>query len=75
MILDAKYKPHWERVEELTSQGPVDLITIFEEYLSTLTATQGDTYTNPFEIVTSNFGKFPLISYESFHYEAPFLEY
>lgn len=47
---------HWERINTITSQGPSNLMNIINNYVTTLTTTQHDTYTDPFEIVTPNIG-------------------
>lgn len=57
VILDVKYADHWRRLAELINEYPVDLLNDIENYLSILTKSQGDTYTSPFEIVTSNLGQ------------------
>lgn len=57
-VLDTKYEDHWSRIKELTDQSVDDLVRIIEKYINVLSASQHDTYTSPFEIVSSNVGKF-----------------
>lgn len=54
IILDKKYSPEWNRLKELTTRGPNDLVDAFNKYLVVLARSQHDTYTNPFEISHMN---------------------
>ncbi|XP_018329600.1 protocadherin-like wing polarity protein stan [Agrilus planipennis] len=54
VILDSKYKKHWNRIKELTSLCVEDLVQAMEHYINVLTSSQHDTYTNPFEISATN---------------------
>lgn len=56
-ILSKKYTHHWKRIKELIGEGVEDLIELVERYIKVLSLSQHDTYTNPFEIVSSNMGK------------------
>ncbi|XP_066994105.2 protocadherin-like wing polarity protein stan [Anabrus simplex] len=53
-VLDAQYHEHWDRIEELTGETAEDLVLAVDRYIATLTQSQQDTYTNPFEIVADN---------------------
>ncbi|KAK6640052.1 hypothetical protein RUM43_008329 [Polyplax serrata] len=53
-IIDPKYSDHWQTLSGVTGQGPDDLVMDIEKYLLTLTSSQGDIYTSPFEIVKPN---------------------
>ncbi|XP_050681661.1 protocadherin-like wing polarity protein stan isoform X2 [Leptidea sinapis] len=53
-ILNAQYKSEWARIRELTGRGVEHLIQQFDKYISVLAESQHDTYTSPFEIVTSD---------------------
>lgn len=55
-IIDPKYSDHWQTLSDVTGQGPDDLVMDIEKYLLTLTSSQGDIYTSPFEIVKPNIG-------------------
>lgn len=57
VVLDEKYYKHWQRIKELTGKGAEYLISNIESYISTLSISQHDTYTNSFEIVSPNVGK------------------
>jgi len=57
IILDVKYKDHWDRVTDLTGETAEDLVLSFDRYIATLVQSQEDTYTSPFEIVADNMGK------------------
>ncbi|KAL1494818.1 hypothetical protein ABEB36_010350 [Hypothenemus hampei] len=54
VILSRKYADHWIRIKELTGQSVENMISFMEKYINILLESQHDTYTNPFEIVTSN---------------------
>ncbi|XP_049833037.1 protocadherin-like wing polarity protein stan isoform X1 [Schistocerca gregaria] len=54
IILDSKYEEHWERIESLTGDTAEDLLQSVDKYIATLTKSQQDTYTDPFEIVADN---------------------
>lgn len=60
-VLSSKYMLHWRRIEQLIGEGAEDLIALVEKYIGILSISQHDTYTNPFEIVTPNMGKYQLI--------------
>ncbi|XP_031351868.1 protocadherin-like wing polarity protein stan isoform X2 [Photinus pyralis] len=53
-VLDNKYFSHWSRIKELTSESAEHLVSAIENYINVLSSSQHDTYTNPFEIVSSN---------------------
>ncbi|XP_022163708.1 protocadherin-like wing polarity protein stan isoform X2 [Myzus persicae] len=53
-LLDLSEIDHWERINSITSQGPFNLMTAINNYVATLSTTQHDTYTDPFEVVTPN---------------------
>ncbi|KAG6439141.1 hypothetical protein O3G_MSEX000521, partial [Manduca sexta] len=53
-ILDIKYEKEWKRIRELTGNGVELLLQEFDKYIGVLAESQHDTYTSPFEIVTSN---------------------
>lgn len=55
-LLDLNENDHWKRIDSITSQGPFNLMNTINNYMATLSTTQHDTYTDPFEIVTSNIG-------------------
>lgn len=55
-LLDFSESFHWERINSVTSQGPFNLMSAINKYLATLSTTQHDTYTDPFEVVTPNIG-------------------
>lgn len=55
--MNEKYSQHWERIRELTGEGAEKLISVLEDYINVLSESQHDTYTNPFEIVSSNLSK------------------
>lgn len=55
-LLDLNERDHWERINSLTSQGPFHLMNTINNYMATLSTTQYDTYTDPFEVVTPNIG-------------------
>jgi hypothetical protein len=56
-ILDTKYKDHWNRVTALTGETAEDLVLSFDRYIATLSQSQEDTYTSPFEVVADNMGE------------------
>lgn len=56
-ILKYKYKKKWERIEELNGDSSDKVMNAMARYLKTLTASQHDTFTSPFEVVDSNVGK------------------
>jgi len=56
-LLDLSESDHWERINSITLQGPFNLMNTINNYMATLSTTQHDTYTDPFEIVTPNIGK------------------
>lgn len=53
-VIDIKEKSHWEGIKRLISETPEMILYTLWDYLITLTTNQHDTYTDPFEIVTSN---------------------
>lgn len=55
-ILDVRYREHWEQIESVTGETAQDLLQSVDKYLATLTLSQRDTYTNPFEVVADNMG-------------------
>lgn len=55
-LLDLSENDHWKRIDSITSQGPFNLMNTINNYMATLSTTQHDTYTDPFEIVTPNIG-------------------
>lgn len=55
-----KYFQVWLRIEELTGDSSEALILALYNYIGVLAVSQRDTYTNPFEIVGLNLGKFYL---------------
>lgn len=57
LVISKKYILHWKRIKVLTGEGIDDLIILIEKYIKVLSLSQHDTYTNPFEIVSSNMGK------------------
>ncbi|KAK4875010.1 hypothetical protein RN001_011432 [Aquatica leii] len=54
VVLDNKYDSHWSRIKELTNEGAEHLVSALENYINVLSSSQHDTYTNPFEIVSTN---------------------
>lgn len=56
-ILKSKYLEKWSRIETLNGDTPDQVLNAMGNYLKTLTASQHDTFTNPFEIVDVNVGK------------------
>lgn len=57
-VLSKKYIHHWKRIKELVGKGAEDLIGLIGKYIKILSISQHDTYTNPFEIVSSNMGNY-----------------
>jgi len=55
-LLDLSETDHWKRINSITSQGPFNLMNIINSYMATLSTTQHDAYTDPFEVVTPNIG-------------------
>ncbi|XP_045488378.1 protocadherin-like wing polarity protein stan isoform X3 [Pieris rapae] len=53
-ILDLNYQKEWRRISDLTGKGAEHLVQQFDKYISVLAESQHDTYTSPFEIVTSD---------------------
>uniref|UniRef100_A0A2A4J5X8 Protocadherin-like wing polarity protein stan n=1 Tax=Heliothis virescens TaxID=7102 RepID=A0A2A4J5X8_HELVI len=53
-ILDAQYVQEWNRIRQLTGHGMELLLQRFDKYIAVLAESQHDTYTSPFEIVTSD---------------------
>ncbi|KAK9696737.1 Laminin G domain [Popillia japonica] len=54
VVLDLKYYHHWLKIKDLTGGSNEKLISMIEMYINILSASQHDTYTNPFEIVSPN---------------------
>lgn len=55
-ILNMEYEKEWQRIRKLTGHGAEHLLQKFDKYISVLAESQHDTYTSPFEIVTSDLG-------------------
>lgn len=55
-ILDVQYEKEWSRIRELTGHGMELMLQKFDKYIAVLAESQHDTYTSPFEIVTSDLG-------------------
>ncbi|XP_015521680.1 protocadherin-like wing polarity protein stan isoform X1 [Neodiprion lecontei] len=53
-ILEAKHLENWGRIESLTGDSPDKILEAISKYLKTLTASQHDTFTSPFEVVDPN---------------------
>ncbi|KAI5643827.1 hypothetical protein NE865_04223 [Phthorimaea operculella] len=53
-ILDIQYSREWRRIRTLTGRGIELLLQKLDKYIAVLAESQHDTYTNPFEIVTSD---------------------
>ncbi|XP_013196318.2 protocadherin-like wing polarity protein stan [Amyelois transitella] len=53
-ILNLDYEKEWRRIRQLTGHGMEELLQKFDKYISVLAESQHDTYTSPFEIVTSD---------------------
>ncbi|CAH1153853.1 unnamed protein product [Phaedon cochleariae] len=53
-VLDVRYSEHWRRIKELTGDSSEQLVGYVERYIGILSASQHDTYTSPFEIVSPN---------------------
>ncbi|XP_050342751.1 protocadherin-like wing polarity protein stan [Nymphalis io] len=53
-ILNNGYDKEWHRIRELTGHGVEHLLQQFDKYIAVLAESQHDTYTSPFEIVTSD---------------------
>ncbi|OWR45133.1 cadherin [Danaus plexippus plexippus] len=53
-IINNQYDKEWTRIRELTGHGAEHLIQQFDKYIAVLAESQHDTYTSPFEIVTSD---------------------
>ncbi|XP_018058154.1 PREDICTED: protocadherin-like wing polarity protein stan [Atta colombica] len=53
-ILRSKYKEKWDKIGELNGDSPDKILDAMARYLKTLTASQHDTFTNPFEVVNDN---------------------
>lgn len=65
MVLDLKYYHHWLKIKDLTGGSNEKLISIIEMYINILSASQHDTYTNPFEIVSPNMSKLLKLSFKT----------
>jgi len=57
-ILRSKYKEKWDKIGELNGDSPDKILDAMARYLKTLTASQHDTFTNPFEVVNDNVGMY-----------------
>lgn len=57
VVVSKNYIGHWKRIKVLTGEGIEDLISLIEKYIKVLSLSQHDTYTSPFEIVSTNMGK------------------
>lgn len=57
VILQPAYIPHWQEINGVQGFGADSLLTKMDEYVATLAASQGDTYTTPFEVPTKQIGK------------------
>lgn len=55
-LLDLNESDHWKHINSMTSQGPFNLMNTINNYVATLSTTQHDTYTDPFEVVSPNIG-------------------
>lgn len=55
-ILNSQYQKEWKRIKEITGHGVDHLLQKFDKYIAILAESQHDTYTSPFEIVTSDMG-------------------
>lgn len=53
-ILQRKYVENWRRIESLNGDSPDKILNAMARYLNTLTASQHDTFTSPFEVVDRN---------------------
>ncbi|XP_043461123.1 protocadherin-like wing polarity protein stan isoform X2 [Leptopilina heterotoma] len=53
-VLKEKHLESWSRIESLTKMGPDTILEAMDNYLKTLTTSQQDTFTSPFEVVDSN---------------------
>ncbi|XP_046828165.1 protocadherin-like wing polarity protein stan isoform X1 [Vespa crabro] len=53
-ILQTKYLENWRRIESLNGDSPDKILNALARYLNTLTASQHDTFTSPFEVVDRN---------------------
>ncbi|KAJ2938245.1 hypothetical protein O0L34_g17587 [Tuta absoluta] len=53
-ILDMQYSREWRRIRSLTGRGMELLLQKLDKYIAVLAESQHDTYTSPFEIVTSD---------------------
>lgn len=56
-VIDIREKSHWDGIKKLINETPEVILYSVWEYLITLATNQQDTYTDPFEVVTSNIGK------------------
>lgn len=55
-VIDQRERSHWSGITKLINETPDVILRALWEYLITLATNQRDTYTDPFEIVTSNIG-------------------
>lgn len=54
IVLEPSYLDHWDRIALITGKGVEQILKIFEMYSNTLMQHMVDTFTRPFEIVTTN---------------------
>ncbi|XP_072387451.1 protocadherin-like wing polarity protein stan isoform X2 [Diabrotica undecimpunctata] len=54
VVLSKQNTDHWTRIKDLTGEGIENIIEFVEKYINTLSVSQHDTYTSPFEIVSPN---------------------
>lgn len=66
-LLDLNESDHWDRINSITSQGPFNLMNTINKYMATLSTTQYDTYTDPFEVVTPNIGWYLILIFDIIH--------
>ncbi|XP_059052501.1 protocadherin-like wing polarity protein stan [Achroia grisella] len=53
-ILNGQYGTEWSRIRKMLGRGAEELVQRCDRYIAALAHTQHDTYTSPFEIVTSD---------------------
>ena len=57
MVMQPKYSDHWHRINGLQGFGADALLHQLERYAATLATTQGDTFTQPFEVPADGIGQ------------------
>lgn len=57
-MIDTREKSHWDGIRKLTDESPEMILNSIWDYLTALVNNQQDTYTDPFEVVTSNMSKY-----------------